>query len=110
MRVRDAVCLLTLAFLSLAPGSRAETGEDGWLRYAALPPHLARQYKFPGRIVVTSQSAVAQSAASELVRGLHSMLGQNFQITGPVQGEDAFILGTPMGNRLHRRGGAVVEK
>jgi alpha-glucuronidase len=95
MRVRDAVCLLTLAFLSFAPGSRAETGEDGWLRYAALPPHLARQYKFPGRIVVTSQSAVAQSAASELVRGLHSMLGQNFQITGPVQGEDAFILGTP---------------
>ncbi len=95
MRVRDAVSLLALAFLSLAPGSRAETGEDGWLRYAALPPQLAQQYKFPRRIVVTDQSAVAHSAASELARGLHSMLGENLQIAGALQGEDAFILGTP---------------
>ena len=38
MRVRHAVSLLALGFLSLAPWSRAETGEEGWLRYAALPP------------------------------------------------------------------------
>ena len=96
MRVRDAVSLLALAFLSLAPGSRAETGEDGWLRYAPLPSQLAQQYKFPHRIVVTDQSAVAHSAASELAHGLHAMLGENLQIAGTLQEEDAFILGSPV--------------
>src|SRR5277367_5467275 len=95
MRVRDAVSLLTLAIFVLAPGGRAETGEDGWLRYAALPPQLAQQYRFPRRIVVTEQSAVAHSAASELARGLHAMLGKSLQIADALQGEDAFILGTP---------------
>ncbi len=95
MRVRDAVSLLTLAFVCLAPVGHAETGEEGWLRYAALPPQLAQQYKFPRRIVVTNQSAVAHSAASELARGLHSMLGQNLQVASTLQGQDAFVLGTP---------------
>ncbi len=96
MRVQSAVCLLALSFLSTVPGVHAETGEEGWLRYAPLPARAAQQYKtIPHRIVVTSQSAVVHSAANELARGLHSLLGENLQIVSTLPGEDAFILGTP---------------
>jgi alpha-glucuronidase len=95
MRVRTAVRLLVLSFLFLAPCVYAETGEAGWLRYAALPPQTAQQYKMPHRIVATGQTPVAQSAAGELAKGLHSMLGANFQISSELAGQDAFILGTP---------------
>jgi alpha-glucuronidase len=96
MRVQSAVCLLALSFLSTVPGVHAETGEEGWLRYAPLPARATQQYKtIPHRIVVTSQSAVVHSAANELARGLHSMLGENLQIASTLPAEDAFILGTP---------------
>ena len=96
MRVQSAVCLLALSFLSTVHGVHAETGEEGWLRYAPLPTRATQQYKaIPHRIVVTSQSAVVHSAANELARGLHSMLGENLQIASTLPAEDAFILGTP---------------
>ncbi len=96
MRLRNLVSLLALSVLSMAPCAHAETGEEGWLRYAALPPQLAQQYKLPQRIVVTNQSAVVHSAASELARGLHAMLGKSLQIVSTLPAEDAFILGTPV--------------
>jgi alpha-glucuronidase len=95
MRVGHAVLLLGSSFLSLVPGVYGETGQEGWLRYAALPPQLAQQYKIPHRIVATSQSAVAHSAANELARGLHSMLGGNLVVSSTLAGNDAFLLGTP---------------
>ena len=96
MRVQSAICLLALSVLSTVPGVHAETGEAGWLRYAPLPARTAQQYKtIPHRIVVTSQSAVVHSAANELARGLHSMLGENLQIASTLPAEDAFLLGTP---------------
>jgi alpha-glucuronidase len=95
MRVGHAVLLLASSFLCLAPGVHGETGQEGWLRYAALPPQLAQQYKIPHRIVTTSQSAVAHSAANELSKGLHSMLGSNFAVSSVLAGNDAFVLGTP---------------
>src|SRR5882757_2083899 len=95
MRVGHAMVLLASSFLSLAPGAYGETGREGWLRYAALPPQLARQYKIPHRIVAGSESAVAHSAASELARGLHSMLGANPDVSSKLGGDDAFLLGTP---------------
>jgi alpha-glucuronidase len=96
MRVQSAVCLLALSFLSMVPGVHAETGEEGWLRYAPLPARATQQYKtIPHRIVVTSQSPIAHSAANELARGLHSMLGENIQIASTLAAEDSFILGTP---------------
>jgi len=94
MRVGHAVILLASSFLSLVPGVFGETGQEGWLRYAALPPQLAQQYKIPHRIVVTGQSAVAHSAASELARGLHSMLGNSLTVSSTLPGQDAFLLGT----------------
>ena len=94
MRVCHAVSLLALSFFSLAPGVHGETGKEGWLRYAPLPPQVAQQYKLPRHIVVTGQSAVAHSAASELARGLHSMLGENLQVESTLPADDSFILGT----------------
>ena len=95
MRPGYAALLLASSFLCLLPGVYGETGQEGWLRYAALPPQLAQQYKIPHRIVATSQSAVARSAASELARGLHSMLGANLTVSPTLAGNDAFLLGTP---------------
>jgi alpha-glucuronidase len=95
MRVGHAVLLMASSFLSLVPGVYGETGQEGWLRYAALPPQLAQQYKIPHRIVSTSQSSVAHSAASELNRGLHSMLGAHLTVSSTLAGDDAFLLGTP---------------
>src|SRR5271168_3697318 len=97
MRLPAAVKLLALSLLSLAPLLRAETGAEGWLRYAPLPPQVAQQYgTLPLCIITTSQSPVAQSAASELARGVHSMLGRNLKSSSTICGEDSFILGTPL--------------
>jgi alpha-glucuronidase len=99
MRIRFAVMLLALSFFCAAV--RAETGEAGWLRYAALPSQAAQQYKqLPHSIVAPGQSAVSRSAASELARGLHSMVGQNLQVSPSLGGDDAFILGTT--GEIHR--------
>lgn len=97
MRPRTAVNLLALSLLlCVAPGLRAETGAAGWLRYAPLPPQLAQQYKVPHCIVAAGKSSVALSAANELAKGLHSMLGKNLQVSSTICEEDAFILGTPV--------------
>ncbi len=95
MPVRRAACLLILTFLCLAPGARGETGEQGWLRYAALPPQIAQQYgTIPHHIVITGPSPVSRSAANELARGLQSMLGESLQISSTLPAADCFILGT----------------
>ena len=97
MRLRAAINLLALSLLSLAPFLRAETGAEGWLRYAPLAPQVAQQYgALPLCIITTNNSPVAQSAASELARGVHSMLGRNLKTSSTICGEDSFILGTPL--------------
>jgi alpha-glucuronidase len=96
MRACNAVSLLLLSFLSMAPYAHSETGEQGWLRYAALPPQAAQQYKkMPQQVVAGGQSAVSHSAASELARGLHSMLGENVSVSPTLPNGDSFVLGTP---------------
>jgi alpha-glucuronidase len=85
MRIRTAVLLLTLSSYL-----HAETGGAGWLRYVPLPTQAAQQYKqLPGRIVGSNRTA-----ATELARGLRSMLGRNPQVSSTLPGEDAIILGT----------------
>ncbi len=97
MRLTAAVNLLALSLLSVAPGLRAETGAEGWLRYAPLPPQVAQQYgAIPLCIITANKSPVAQSAASELARGVHSMLGRTLKTSSTICGEDSFILGTPL--------------
>ncbi len=96
MRPRAVLAVLALLCFATAPGLRAETGEAGWLRYSPLPLQIAQQYKAdPQWIVVLGTSPVARSAASELARGLHSMLGENVRVATTLPQEDAFLLGTP---------------
>jgi alpha-glucuronidase len=97
MRLRPAPSLVILSLLSVAPYVHAETGADGWLRYAPLPPQIAQQYTtVPHTIVAAGKSAVSRSAANELARGLHSMLGASFQVASAMPAGDAFLLGTPV--------------
>src|ERR1700692_162255 len=97
MRMRAAINLLALSLLSVAPFLRAETGAEGWLRYAPLPPQVAQQYgALPLCIITASQSPIAQSAATELARGVHSMLGRSLKTSSTICGEDSFVLGTPL--------------
>ncbi len=96
MRLHKAVSLVVSMLLAMAALAQAETGAEGWLRYAPLPAQAAQQYRtIPRRVVETSQSPIARNAANELTRGLHSMLGENFQLSATLPPEDAFIIGTP---------------
>jgi alpha-glucuronidase len=96
MRIHNAVSLVVSTLLGMAALAQAETGAEGWLRYAPLPAQAAQQYRtVPHRVVETSQSPIAHNAANELTRGLHSMLGENLQLSATLPGEDAFVLGTP---------------
>ncbi len=75
--------------------SRAETGAEAWLRYAALPPDVAKTYaSLPGAAFVTSQSPVLRSAQRELGLGIHGMLGRTVRIVDPSFREGAIIIGT----------------
>ena len=96
MRLQNAVSLVVSTLLGMAALAQAETGAEGWLRYAPLPTETAQQYrKLPHRVVETSQSPIARNAANELARGMHSMLGENLQLSATLPAEDAFIIGTP---------------
>jgi alpha-glucuronidase len=96
MRCHNVGRLAALILLAMVPIAPAETGAEGWLRYAPLAQQAAQQYKkIPHRVVETSQSPVARSAADELTRGLHSMLGESLQLSSTLPAEDAFIIGTP---------------
>ena len=96
MRPRPALFLLASMCLSITMRLHAESGEDGWLRYAPLPLKVAQQYKSdPQCIVSLGKSAVARTAANELARGLHAMLRENIQVEAALPQQDAFLLGTP---------------
>ena len=90
MRLHTAVFLLCMTVRV-----QAETGEEGWLRYAPLPLQIAQQYNtVPHYLVTAGHSPVAGSAAGELSRGLHAMLGESLRVASTIPREDAFVLGT----------------
>ena len=96
MRVCRVAARVLIGFLATACFAHGETGEEGWLRYAPLSQSAAQQYRnVPHLIVSSGQSPVARSAASELARGLHSMLGTSVQVATNISGGDAFVVGTP---------------
>jgi alpha-glucuronidase len=101
MHLRNAVSLVAVTLLAITPFAHSETGAEGWLRYAPLSAQAAQQYrKIPHRIVEATDSTIAHNAATELIRGLHSMLGQDFQLASTLPTEDAFLIGTPA--EIHR--------
>src|SRR5258707_404936 len=73
--------LSTLVFLAITSLSHAETGAEGWLRYAPLSNTAAANYAtLPNKIIVLGNTPTDQAAANELQRGLTSMLGRPFTI------------------------------
>src|SRR5450631_480502 len=88
--------LALLSFLAAVP-ARAETGAEGWLRYAPVAdPALLHQYRLlPRTILQPSDDPVSQNAAHELARALNSQLGIAFAQYKAKPAVDAFILATP---------------
>lgn len=71
----------------------AETGADAWLRYAALPLPIAKQYdNLPNNVVARGDSPVMKSAQRELTLGVERMLGK--KLASASVGGSAFVLAT----------------
>ncbi|MCU1247748.1 MAG: alpha-glucuronidase [Edaphobacter sp.] len=80
MRLPRHIGLLLLSILA-ATLAQAETGAEGWLRYAPLTSTAAANYAtLPNKIVVPGNTPTDQATARELQRGLSSMLGRPFSI------------------------------
>jgi alpha-glucuronidase len=77
MRLHHTIGLLLLSVAITAP---AEDGSQGWLRYAPIPD-TARYATLPNKIVALGNTPTDQAAASELQRGLSSMLGRTFTVS-----------------------------
>jgi alpha-glucuronidase len=115
-----------LLLSALATLAQAETGAEGWLRYAPIP-NPTRYASLPNKIVVPGKTPTDQTAAQELQRGLTSMLGRPFTIahetedntnaiiltnlatlnkafaiTGDKLPPDAYTLGEKTEGRTHR--------
>jgi alpha-glucuronidase len=92
--LRSSVVLaaVILASVSSLP---AETGVNGWLRYAPLSRDIAARYAgLPETVTTLGNSEVLNSAKRELVRGIESMLRKHVRTEQNVAVENAFVLGT----------------
>ena len=91
---RSIVIVLAVILASMS-SLRAETGAEGWLRYAPLAREAASRYDvLPSVVIPLGNSEVLNSAKGELVRGITSMLGKRLRVEGNVSAENAFVLGT----------------
>ncbi len=84
----------TLGLLSLVLATtliRAEDGSQGWLRYAPIT-NPARYATLPNKIVVLGNTPTDQAAATELQRGLTSMLGRPFTIVHETEDNTSAII------------------
>src|SRR5260370_10847144 len=80
MRFARPLGLLLLSIIATLY-THAETGAEGWLRYAPLTSTAAANYAtLPSQIVVPGNTPTDQAAANELHRGLTSMLCRPFTI------------------------------
>jgi alpha-glucuronidase len=96
MSLRRIFFLTAAALIAAARISHAETGAEGWLRYAPLPAMAAQQYAhMPRRVTQLTNSPIGRNAAAELIRGVHSMLGSELQLSKASPADDAFLIGTP---------------
>ena len=90
--------LVALAGIATA---QADDGRNGWLRYAPMPIVARQQYgNMPGTVVSLSDSRTAGTAASELKRGIRSMLGRNLKQAPTFFDQPSIIIGTS--EQLHR--------
>jgi alpha-glucuronidase len=77
--------------------THAETGYEGWLRYAAIDDVSVRksyEKMLPPVVVTLGHSEVEQSAQTELIRGVRSLLNRTERIETALPVENVVVLGT----------------
>jgi alpha-glucuronidase len=83
------------ALLLLPCSVSAETGAEGWLRYAALPQvERVRYAALPASVVVIGESPLLRSAQLEMIRGTRGMLGRTLRAAEAQVREPSIVLGT----------------
>ena len=94
--MRSLTCILLASIaLALSNPAHAETGEEGWLRYTLLTAEAKQLYKeLPRQIFAASDSPITQNAASELARGLQSILGEQETIATKLPDGNALLIGS----------------
>ena len=91
--LRSIAVVLAVVWASAWPLS-AETGTEGWLRYAPVARDTAARYdEMPNAVISLGNSDVLNSAKGELVRGIASMLGKRVREAKNISAENAFVLG-----------------
>jgi alpha-glucuronidase len=83
--------IFPIALLVLAGAVvHAETGAEGWLRYAP----LQQPVEVPRSIVVLDHAPLTGSAQAEITKAVKSMLGRELSVSDVVPSDGAFVLGT----------------
>jgi alpha-glucuronidase len=95
MNLLRSIVVLLAVVLAGASSLRAETGAEGWLRYAPLDDGSAGRYdSIPNAVISLGNSEVLNSAKRELVRGIGRMLGKRPRTEQSAPAGNAFVLGT----------------
>ena len=87
MSLSRRLIVATLVAVTGIATSHADDGRRGWLRYAPVT-HPERYKDLPSSIVVLGNTASDKAAATELERGLTSMLGRKFTVSNPEKLSD----------------------
>src|ERR1700754_3831066 len=95
MNLLRSIVFVLAVVLTGASSLGAETGAEGWLRYAPVAREAGtRDNAIPNVVVYLGDSEVLNSAKDELIRGVESMFGKRLQSEQNVSAENAFVLGT----------------
>ncbi len=98
--MRSLICVscLLLSFSTASAQQHAlpESGNDGWLRYAAIEDQTIREQfdTLPAVVVLAEPSDVLKAARDELLRGVRGMLGRTLRTAPGLPNESALVLGT----------------
>ncbi len=81
-------------WLLLAFRLAAETGADGWLRYARLEGEALRRAEaaVPAVIRVEGDAELLMTARGEILRGVHGMTGRTLRTTATAENEASILL------------------
>src|SRR3954447_11500423 len=95
MNLPRSIVVVFAVVLATASWVCAETGAEGWLRYAPGGHETAARYEaIPNIVISLGNSEVLNSAKGELGRGIGSMLGKPLRAGQNVPAENALVLGT----------------
>jgi alpha-glucuronidase len=85
-----------MCFALLSPASlRAETGREGWLRYAPIEPAARAHYdSLPATVVIRGDSPILANAQQQIVQGVRGMLGRTLRESRTMPNESAIVLAT----------------